>query len=183
MFNQSMYVLHGLHGEIISKLTAEIDESTQFQLFRRNIDVLFIAPIVGYLYNRKDERKSDDNASSDDTKRINYEQLQKNIDILNFNYQLIMLLDGKRENLSIDERLNRAFRYADGTPEKEQCEKLYENYILGGLLVLKEKLLDDAVTVEDYMSNMYKFVTEYHNRYESEIANSDFDKLLASHNN
>lgn len=181
MFNQSMYVFHGIHGEIISKLTAEIDESTQFQLFRRNIDVLFIAPIVGYLYDRKDEKKSDENSSSDETKRINYEQLQKNIDILNFNYQLIMLLDGKRENISIDERLNRAFRYADGSVEKEQCEKLYESYILGGLLVLKEKLLDDAVTLEDYMSNMYSFINEYHNRYEAELANSDFDKLL--HNN
>ena len=88
MFNQSMYVLHGIHGEIISKLTAEIDETTQFQLFRRNIDVLFIAPIVGYLYNRKDTKKSEESAGNDDTKRINYEQLQKNIDILNFNYQM-----------------------------------------------------------------------------------------------
>ena len=178
MFNQSMYVLHGIHGEIISKLTAEIDETTQFQLFRRNIDVLFIAPIVGYLYNRKDTKKSEESAGNDDTKRINYEQLQKNIDILNFNYQLIMLLDGKKENINIDERLNRAFRYADGTPEKEECEKLFESYILGGLLVLKEKLLDDAVHLEDYMSNMYQFINEYHNRYEKEIEELDLANLL-----
>lgn len=178
MFNQSMYVFYGNHGEIISKLTSEIDETTHFQLFKRNIDVLFIAPIVGYLYNRKDEKKSDEIASSDDNKKINYEQLQKNIDILNFNYQLIMLLDGKKQNLDIDERLNRAFRYADGTPEKEECEKIYENYILGGLLVLKEKLLDDAVRLEDYMSNMYNFINEYHNRYEKEITDSDFINLL-----
>lgn len=180
MFNQSMYVFYGTHGEIISKLTSEIDEATQFQLFKRNIDVLFIAPIVGYLYNRKDEKKSDDSAGSDDNKRINYEQLQKNIDILNFNYQLIMLLDGKKENLSIDERLNRAFRYADGTPEKEECEKIYESYILGGLLVLKEKLLDGAVRLEDYMTNMYNFINEYHNRYEKEISDSDLVSLLKS---
>ena len=141
MFNQSMYVFYGTHGEIISKLTSEIDESTQFQLFKRNIDVLFIAPIVGYLYNRKDEKK---------------------------------------ENLSIDERLNRAFRYADGTPEKEECEKIYESYILGGLLVLKEKLLDGAVRLEDYMTNMYNFINEYHNRYEKEISESDLVSLLKS---
>ncbi len=178
MFNQSMYVFYGVHGEIISKLTSEIDETTGFKLFRRNIDVLFIAPIVGYLYNRKDEKKSDENANNDENKKINYEQLQKNIDILNFNYQLIMLLDGKKENISIDERLNRAFRYADGTPEKEECEKLFENYILGGLMVLKEKLLDGAVHVEDYMTNMYQFINEYHNRYEKEITDLDLDNLL-----
>lgn len=175
MFKQSMYTFYGIYGEIVSKLTSEIDEATHFQLFRRNIDVLFLAPIVGYLYQRKEEKKSEESTSSDENKKINFEQLHHNIDILNFNYQLIMLLEGKRENLNIDERLNRAFRYADETPEKEQCEKLYESYILGGLLVLKEKLLDDAVTVEDYMNNMYNFLTDYYKRYESEIAKNDID--------
>ncbi len=180
MFNKSDYTFYGIHGEIISKLTSEIDEKTHFKLFNRNVDVLFIAPIVGYLYNRQDKKGSVENSSSDETKKINYEQLQKNIDIINFNYQLIMLLDGKKDKLSIDERIDRAFRYSDDTSEKEECEKIYESYILGGLLVLKEKLLDDAVSLDDYMMKMYQFINEYHNRYEKEISDEEFDRLLVS---
>jgi hypothetical protein len=166
MFEKSDYTFVGKHGEIISKLTHEIDENSKFSIFKRNVDVLFIAPIVGYLWNRRSE-KDNGSVDSDDNKKINYQQLQANKDIINTNYQIIMLLHDK-DKVDSEERINRAFRYGKNDPERLECDKIYESYILGGLEVLKEKLLDNAVIVDDYIKNMYTFINEYHERKENE---------------
>lgn len=176
MFNKTDYNFIGKHGECVSKLTSVIDGSRNFSIFQRNIDVLFIAPIVGYLYNRLEDRDIN-NPDNDENKKINFQQLSTNKDILNFNYSLIMLLHDKSK-VDLDERINRAFRYADGTSEKEECEKIYEKYILGGISVLKEKLLDNATTVDDYMSNMYSFISECNDRMENDNIDLDLNKLF-----
>lgn len=171
MFERSNYVFYGKHGDIISKLTNEIDENSHFRIFRRNVDVLFIAPIVGYLWNRR-SKKDGNSAELDDNKKINYEQLQTNKDIINFNYQLIMLLHEK-DKIDSKERINRAFRYGTKDPKRIECDQIYESYILGGLEVLKEKILDGSVTVDDYLKKMYKFINEYKNRQEMKNINTD----------
>lgn len=171
MFEKSNYVFYGKHGDIISKLTNEIDEKSHFRIFKRNVDVLFIAPIVGYLWNRRSQ-KDGNSVDSDDNKKINYEQLQTNKDIINFNYQLIMLLHDKNK-IDNKERINRAFRYGSKEPKRLECDQIYESYILGGLEVLKEKILDNSVTVDDYLKKMYKFIDEYHNRQEMKNINTD----------
>lgn len=178
MFNKSSYEFRGIHGDIVVKLTSEIDEATHFKLFARNIDVLFIAPIVGYLYQKREEKDMGSTSSAEDVKKINMEQLMKNADIINFNYELIMLLHEKNK-VDIEERLNRAFRYSNGTPEKEECEKIYESYILGGLSILKEKLLDGAVSVDDYMRNIHDFIEEYNDRYVNEIKDEQIFELFS----
>ena len=96
MFDKSNYQFTGKHGEIVKKLTQEIDEKSKFQIFKRNVDVLFIAPIVGFLWNRRSE-KDTSQFDGDDNKKINFEQLSKNKDIINTNYQLIMLLHDKEK--------------------------------------------------------------------------------------
>lgn len=169
MFDKSMYIINGIHADIVKKLTSEIDENSQFKLFQRNIDVLFIAPLVGYLYGEQDTKDLSQNPIDPQSiKKINFEQLSHNRDILDFNYQLIMILHDK-DKLDIQKRLDRAFKYNDGTKEKEECEKIYEGYILGGIKKLGEKLLSDAVTVDDYIMNMQNFLQEYNDRYYHEI--------------
>ena len=36
-----------------------------------------------------------------------------------------------------------------------------------------EKILDNSVTVDDYLKKMYKFIDEYHNRQEMKNVNTD----------
>ena len=91
---------------------------------------------------------------------------------LNFNYELIMLLHEK-DKLPIEERLDRAFRYAKGTPEKEECNKIYESYVLGGIEILKEKLLDNASNIDDYINNIYNFLSDYNERYNNVISENE----------
>lgn len=175
MFEKSNYQFYGKHGDIVKKLTQEIDEKSKFQIFKRNIDVLFIAPIIGFLWNRRSERDTSSQFDGDDNKKINYEQLSKNKDTISTNYQLIMLLHDK-EKIKAEERLNRAFRYGNKDPEKEACDKIFESYLLGGIEVLNEKILSDAVDVNDYISNMYDFLTEYNDR--KQTSNMSADDIL-----
>lgn len=168
------YVFKGKHANIVTRLTSEIDSETKFKLFERNVDVLIIAPIVGYLYGRTSSK--DDSVQSDNVKKINYQQMSNESEKLKFNYELIMLLYDKNK-LSIEQRLDRAFRYTKDSPEIEECYKIYEQYILGGIEVLDEKLLVDATSVDDYINNIYDFINDYNARYNKTISEDDILKL------
>lgn len=169
------YNFKGRHANIVTQLTTEIDSDTKFKLFERNIDVLIIAPIVGFLYGRMAKR-DDEGPTTDNVKKINFDQMNRESKTLNFNFELIMLLYNK-EKLSIEDRLDNAFRYSAGTPEKEECYKIYEQYVLGGIDVLYEKLLKDASTVDDYINNIYNFVSEYDERYNKKISEDEILEL------
>lgn len=168
------YIFKGKHANMVTRLTSEIDSETKFKLFDRNVDVLIIAPIVGFLYGRTAWR--DESVQTDNVKKINYQQMSNESDNLKFNYQLIMLLHNK-DKIAIEQRLNRAFRYTKDSPEIEECYKIYEQYILGGIEVLDEKLLVDATNVDDYINNIYNFINDYNDRYNKTISEEDILKL------
>lgn len=168
------YVFKGKHANMVTRLTSEIDSETKFKLFDRNVDVLIIAPIVGFLYGRTARR--DESVQTDNVKKINYQQMSNESDNLKFNYQLIMLLHDK-DKIAIEQRLNRAFRYTKDSPEIEECYKIYEQYILGGIEVLDEKLLVDATNVDDYINNIYNFINDYNDRYNKTISDEELLKL------
>ena len=173
MFDRD-YNFKGLHANIVTQLTAEIDSESKFKLFERNIDVLILAPIVGFLYGRMSERDESGQVTVDNIKKINFDQMNRESYTLNYNYELIMLLHNK-DKLSIEERLDRAFRYAKGTNEKEKCYKIFEKYVLGGIEDLKEKLLDkdNPTNIDDYINNIYYFLQDYNDRYNNVISENE----------
>ena len=173
------YNFKGRHANIVTRLTTEIESNTKFKFFDRNIDVLIIAPIVGYLYGRMSDKDDSGQVTVDNVKKINFDQLDRESYTLNFNYELIMLLHEK-EILPIENRLDRAFRYAKGTPEWKECYNIYEKYVLGGIDVLGEKLLDNATTIDDYIMNIYNFLTEYNERYNATISESEILDLCTN---
>lgn len=69
---------------------------------------------------------------------------------LELNYRMIMLLED-RETLDIEERINRAFRYDRDLEKQKECEKIFMHYVLGGLEVLYEKLIEPSKTLDDYV--------------------------------
>ena len=126
MFDKD-YTFKGKHANIVTQLTAELDSETKFKFFDRNIDVLIIAPIVGYLYGRMSKKDDTGQITSDNIKKINFDQMNRESRTLNYNYELIMLLHNKSKD-DIDTRLDRAFRYENGSEEKEECYKIFEEY-------------------------------------------------------
>ena len=174
------YNFKGKHANIVTQFTTEIDSDTKFKLFERNIDVLIIAPIVGYLYGKMAKR-DEEGPATDNVKKINFDQMNRESKTLNFNYELIMLLHNK-DKLSIENRLDNAFRYSSGSEEKKECDKIFEQYVLGGIEILEEKLLKDATTIDDYINNIYNFISEYNDRYNKEISEEDILEMCMSSN-
>lgn len=170
MFNKE-YSFRGSHAEKVMQLTAQFDSTSSAKLFYRNIDVYLIAPIIGFLYGRK----ANIDKTSDSTTKIFPQQLTNELTNLRYNYQLIVLLDAVNEN-SFDERLNKAFRYYDSEESKED-EALYEQYVLGGVDILYEKLIENASTSEDYIEKLYDFLEEFDERYNQAITSDSIIEL------
>lgn len=166
MFDKE-YSFKGIHADKVNKLTAKFDDNNQ--LFKRNYDVYLMAPIVGFLYQRKADV---DNGDQKPTK-IFPEILIKNQDDLIFNYRLIMLLD-KKNAPDIETRVDKAFRNYNSERAADD-EILYNQYVLGGIDVLYEKLIEGAHTPEEYMSNLYDFMEEMDDRYNTTV---DSDRIL-----
>ena len=156
------YNFKGKHATIVTQLTTELDSEMKFKLFDRNIDVFILAPIIGFLYGRRASVDSG-GASSDNVKKINFDQMNRESYTLNYNYRLLMLLHDK-EKIDIEERLNRAFRYFGDDEKRKECEMLFESYILGGIEVLKEKIIDNATSIDDYVMNIFTFMKEFNDK-------------------
>lgn len=164
MFDKE-YSFRGSHAEKVIKLTAEFDQNHN-KLFNRNLDVYLIAPIMGFLYQRKAEL---DRGTKDsrDTKIFPQQLINEQLN-LQFSYRLILLLDKEYEP-SLDERINRAFKYY-GSERAKEDEELFEKYVRGGVDILFEKLIEPATSESDYLKNLYNFMEEFNNRYKCHVS-------------
>ncbi|WP_044974296.1 hypothetical protein [Ruminococcus sp. HUN007] len=165
MFDKE-YAFKGMHAEYVNNLTKEFDNAGH-RLFSRNFDVYLLAPVIGFLYQRKSEMDSKPDIKPT---KIFGDILFNNRDDLMFNYRLIMLLDVKNEP-NAEKRIDKAFR-----GENVQSDiDLYESYVRGGVEVLYEKLMQGVNNPEDYTIRLYEFLEEFDTRYNQEI---DMDSLL-----
>ncbi|MED1872045.1 hypothetical protein [Brevibacillus borstelensis] len=175
MLFQKEYSFRGSHADKVNKLTSQFDNSASAKFFSRNIDVYILAPLIGFLYGRK----ADQDKSGSETTKIFPEQLIREQTILKYNYQLIMLLDKKHEP-SFDERLNKAFRnYGNESEQTLSDERSYEQYVLGGVDILYEKLIEGATTPEDYITKLYDFMEEFNERYNESVSDEKILDLCA----
>ena len=165
-------IIKGKHATYIKKMVAVVDTNNSIKLFERNLDVYIFAPIVGMVYGKT---APVDNEVKDDTS-IHTEQLQGELDVLTYNYRLIILL-ARKNTLSIDERMDRAFRYDKDKEKRKISDELFEQYVLGGIEVLYEKIMEDAKELDDYLQNIFKFISEYNERYSSMIENKEIYDL------
>ena len=92
-----------------------------------------------------------------------------NSDDLNFNYKLIMLLDKENEP-DPEKRIDKVFRGI----KNEADEQLYNSYVLGGVEVLYENLIDKS---SDYIANLYDFLETFENRYNTDVNVDDVLKM------
>ncbi len=165
MFKKNI-ILKGKHAEYMKKLHSILNVSNGIKLFNRNLDVYIFAPIIGIVYGRT---ALVDNELKDDTS-IHTEQLQGELDVLTYNYRLIMLL-AQKDTLSLEERMDRAFRYDKDEGKRKAGDELFEQYVLGGIEVLYEKIMEESKEMDQYLQNIFKFISEYNERYNSMIEN------------
>jgi hypothetical protein len=150
------YSFRGQHAEKVNLLTAAFSGANS--LFKRNLDVYVLAPIVGFLFNRTAPLDATGISAN-----VLYAALSTELNPLWFNYRLIMLLDKKYET-AFDNRVDKAFRFY-GKEQANPDEERYEEFVRGGIDVLYEKLIEPSKTEEDYLKNLYDFMEEFEERY------------------
>lgn len=174
MFDKQ-YRFKGRHALRVDQLTNVFDAESKAQLFGRNIDVYTNAPLIGFLYGRIAEPDDTKNPETNQVynqnvmgDRVIYSQEE-----LMFNFRLIMLLD-KQYEPNEDKRIDKAFRQMGEDPKDEER---FDSYVRGGVDVLYEKLIEGASDPDDYINNLYEFIEEFQDRFNSEISSDDIMKL------
>lgn len=162
MFDKE-YVFYGKHADIVKKLTSPLTSTIKKRLFDTNYDVYAVAPLIGYLYNRK----ADVDKSSDSNTKVFRDKMMDESDNLKYNYRLLMVLLNKDK--SQEELTKIAFKLDNDDNARSEYDQVYNQYVLGGVEVLNEKILEDASDIDEYLMNAYNFMEEFNNRYYEEI--------------
>lgn len=176
MFDKQ-YRFRGIHAVRVDALTSVFDSESKAKFFDRNVDVYTNAPLVGFLYGRR--------ADPDDTKNPETNQVyNQNVmgdrviysqEELMFNFRLIMLLDKDYEP-SDEVRINKAFRHMG---EDLADEARFDSYVRGGIDVLYEKLIEGVSTPDEYVTRLYDFIEEFHEKFNEELSKEEILKLCS----
>lgn len=153
MFDREYY-FYGKHADMVKKLTAKWNDEIGASVFERNLDVYEVAPIIGWIYNRKAEVERDENNKT----RVFRDKMLDDRPQLLFNYRNLMLLNG--EKLDSEERMDIAFHMDDKDEERKTYDELYNSYVLGGVEVLYERIFGNESKPEEYLMNFYEFLEE-----------------------
>jgi hypothetical protein len=170
---QKEYTFYGSHADKVKSLVSKFSDHSGSTLFQRNVDVLLFAPIVGLLYGRTGVLEK----SKTQTTKIFAEQMIKEDLRIKFNYQLVTLLD-KKSDIGNDQRIDSAFRNIGNDDSQSKLDQ-YNAYILGGVEVLYEKIIESAKTEQGYLAKLYDFLDDINDRYNLAIKKDRVSELLA----
>jgi len=138
------------------------DKSATF--FQSNIEVVLAAAVIGFIKHRKAISEGSKEVAPNN---IMVEALINHKDELELIYRIIMLLDDN-DKLSIDNRIDKAFKY-DADPEKSKAgEDIFWAYVRGGIEYLYENLYERSDNVQEDIRHILEFVVSYNETYSEE---------------
>lgn len=175
MFDKNLEIT-GKHGDYVRKLVGDIDDKKN-SIFKHGYQVYKNAAIIGYLFNKRAKKDSTPGCKSF---TIFVDQLSGIRDDLEFNYRLIMLLDKKHDGV-LENRLKKAFNDY-GSDNAGADELLFDEYSLGGIEVLFEKVMKDANRPEEYLLNLFNFIQDFNDQFNIQTEEIDLIKLCRSVN-
>lgn len=167
MFDRE-YVFRGKHAEMVDRLKAKLSDEIGTGLFDTTYDIYRIAPIIGWIYNRKSVVDK-----TDKTSKIFGDKMMNEKDDLLFNYRLLMMLSNK--NVVDEEVINIAFRLDDKDDERKEYDDLYNSYVLGGLEEMYERIFGEGDSTDDYIMNMFDFVNDLNMRLYGAVPDVDWE--------
>ena len=86
MFDKE-YVFKGKHATYVKELTSSFGKESNYKIFSRNLDVLLLAPIIGFL----NKKESVIDKSSNDSTKIFLEQMLNIKDDMTVSYTHLTL--------------------------------------------------------------------------------------------
>lgn len=158
---EKQYRFYGKHAQFVTDLISLLDKENKASIFKFNIDVLLVAPLVGFLYGRTAERSNDKEETGKiiDTSVFGDKVIESQQDF-RFNYWLITLLDKEYEP-DANKRISKAFREDPSVEDEER----FNSFIRGGVEVLHEKIIGDDTSMEDIINNLSVFVQDFQERF------------------
>lgn len=129
--------------------------------FSRLVDLLAVAPLVGFHYGIRSDR---DNTDSKDASMLMAQILTVNAR-LELNYKTIMLLDKEYEP-DEEARFIKAFQVQPADRSVEDLER-YESYTRGGVDFLFDHLIGEGNTQAERLEEMLDLVESFSDRHYS----------------
>lgn len=155
MFDKNI-VFTGKHAEYLRALAqgnSKPDPNRDWP-FKMNYQVLMAAPVIGFLHHRSSPKDNDKNIPDN---KIFVEALLNHSDQLELIYRTIVLL-AEQDSVSLDERMNRAFRYDRDEEKRSKGDEIFRGYVRGGIEILYEQLIQGAETKDDDIQRLQDFV-------------------------
>jgi len=135
MFNNDI-VIKGKHGTWMKLLAGQNSAKSPITVFKRNLDLLMIAPLVGVIYNKPVE---EDN--SDDKATVLLAQVVGEKENLELIHRIVILKDNSKGKTN-DEKVDLAFRH-------DSDMDLFMRYVRGGIEYIYEYLNESTTTRDD----------------------------------
>lgn len=146
------YLFTGSHEEKARKLTSEIDNASSSKIFSSAVELYMAAAVIGCHYKKRSPKEK-----GDKTFRIMQNQFTNHYSKLLFIYKLVMLNNSDLKLQPID-KINNAFRYR----ENEENVKVFEEYMLGGIDILYDKLFVSTNTsYDDFLASLNSLLNDF----------------------
>lgn len=166
------FIVKGKHASFLDRLSKPFNEDAKLSFFERNVDVIMTSPLIGFTHNRFSKPDN----SIDALSKVMADTMIKEEQNFNYIFRLIMLLHNT-QNDSLERRINMAFRIGPHSEELIEAKTILEGYMLGGIEVLHEKLIESSKTYDQYLSNLCDFLTNHNERYFSSFEDDKFTEL------
>jgi len=154
------YFFMGKHEEEVRKLISEVDNKSGAHIFTSGIELFMAAAIIGCSYNRRATKEK-----GPQTFRIFQNQFSNHYQRLLFIYKLVMLCDSDVTLSGID-KVNNAFRH----PEDKRNRDVFEEYMLGGIDVIYDKLFVSTNTSYDnFKDSLCELISEFKNDTKKDV--------------
>ncbi|MDD6560144.1 hypothetical protein MOZ60_01980 [Stecheria sp. CLA-KB-P133] len=161
-----VYEFTGPYEEKARKLTSIIDSASGAALFHSGIELFMTSAIVGALSNTRKPR-----IRGNTSYKIFSDQFKTHYDDCMFIFKLVMLTSKDPSAQPID-LINNAFKYSPESPEYSENARIFEEYMLGGLTVIYDKLMVSSnKRYDDYLVSLNDLI----NKYTSDSSDSKAD--------
>lgn len=140
-------VITGKHGRLIDDMWEQ--NQIQKSYFKRLVDLYTIAAIIGL----RAKRAVEEDRTEEGRRTVQVDQLMTKLEDLTTIMQIILLLD-ETSRLTIEQKINRAFRGPQSEEEFNSNVDLFNSYVRGGIEILHEELVQRALGIEDEFSDV-----------------------------
>lgn len=165
---------HAIMIDSLTKFPFRNEEGTTPNkfVFKTNIDVFLVAPLIGVLFDKKSSKDSASNSS-----KIFSDQFSSRYDDIEFLIKLVVLTHSDK-SLTDAEKIDLAFKGYYETEQRVTIKSLFESYLYGGIEYLYEELIENTKNLDEVYHNFISFNQLFQGSYDSDLLDINFQRVM-----